>query len=99
MHDLFSSTPFISICIPAYKRADYLDRLLKSIAVQSFKNFEVIITDDSPDESLLLLTQLYKKQLPIYYKRNLEALGTPENWNEGIRLARGQWIKIMHDDD
>ncbi len=27
------------------------------------------------------------------------ALGTPENWNEGIRRATGQWIKLIHDDD
>ena len=36
----------ISICIPAYKHPDFLKRLLDSISIQSFKNFEVIISDD-----------------------------------------------------
>ena len=37
----------VSIVIPTYKRVDYLDRLLKSIEVQTFKEFEVIVVDDS----------------------------------------------------
>ena len=39
---------FISICIPAYKRSDFVKRLLNSIAIQTFKNFEVIVSDDTP---------------------------------------------------
>lgn len=91
--------PFISICIPAYKRVDYLQRLLESILSQNFKDFEVIITDDSPDESVFVLQQKYEKFFRLVYKKNETALGTPENWNEAIRLAKGQWIKLMHDDD
>ena len=40
-------TPFISICIPAFQRVDYL-RLLDSIEIQSFRDFETVISDDSP---------------------------------------------------
>lgn len=39
--------PLLSICIPAYERPALLKRLLDSIAKQVFKDFEVIITDDS----------------------------------------------------
>jgi glycosyltransferase involved in cell wall biosynthesis len=42
--------PLISICIPAYKRIEFLQRLFDSIAIQTYKGYEVIITDDSPDE-------------------------------------------------
>jgi len=88
-----------SICIPAYKRVKYLDRLLKSIATQVFKDFEVIITDDSDDLSVYDLVMQYKTSLPLIYSRNTPALGTPANWNAGIALAKGEWIKLMHDDD
>lgn len=94
-----NSKPFISICIPAYKRVDFLKVLLDSIAAQSFKNFEVIITDDSSDNSVDELQKQYTSVFPILYQKNKIALGTPENWNEAIRLAKGEWIKIMHDDD
>jgi glycosyltransferase involved in cell wall biosynthesis len=91
--------PLISICIPAYQRVNYLKRLLDSISVQTFRNFEVIVTDDSSNNSVGELTTEYAPLFTIKYQKNSSALGTPENWNEGIRLAQGQWIKIMHDDD
>jgi glycosyltransferase involved in cell wall biosynthesis len=89
----------ISICIPAYKRTDFLKRLLDSIAIQTYKGFEVIVTDDSPDNEVNELVKGYQGKYELHYFRNPKQLGTPENWNEAIRNAKGQWIKLMHDDD
>ncbi|HVG40418.1 MAG TPA: glycosyltransferase family 2 protein, partial [Chitinophagaceae bacterium] len=88
----------ISICIPAYKRPENIARLLQSISIQTCKNYEIIITDDSPDDSLIKVLQKYS-HLPIQYYKNETALGTPANWNYGISKASGEWIKLMHDDD
>ena len=88
----------ISICIPAYKRPGNVRRLLQSIAIQTFTDFEVILTDDSPDSSVKEVVDTFIA-FPIHYKKNDPAKGTPANWNEGISLAQGEWIKIMHDDD
>ncbi len=90
--------PLISICIPAYQRPQYLQRLLDSIDIQSYKHFEIIISDDSADESVKKLMPTYPS-LPIKYFYNPKAAGTPQNWNLAIRKATGNWIKIMHDDD
>lgn len=92
------AVPFFSICIPAYKRPQNIDRLLHSIAIQSFKNYEIVITDDSPDDSVFTALQKYK-ELPIVYFKNERAQGTPANWNCSIEKARGEWVKLMHDDD
>jgi len=97
-------TPFISICIPAYKNADYLQRLLVSILIQTYTDFEVVITDDSPDDSVFELLASCKSafeaaNIPLRYYKNTPALGTPANWNEAISKANGHWIKLMHDDD
>ncbi len=91
--------PFFSICIPAYKRSDYLKRLLDSISQQSFTDYEVIVTDDSPSTEVAELCKQFKNKFTLHYHKNAPPLGTPENWNEAIRKAKGQWIKIMHDDD
>lgn len=91
-------TPLITICIPAYQRPEYLRRLLESIRIQDFRDFEIIITDDSPDDSVYQLSLAFS-DLPIQYFQNKPALGTPANWNKGISLAKGKWIKLMHDDD
>lgn len=94
-----TETPLISVCIPAYKNIGFLKRLLDSISIQTFRDFEVILTDDSPDKEIKTLCETYKGQFLVRYFYNEEPKGSPENWNEGIRKARGQWIKIMHDDD
>jgi glycosyltransferase involved in cell wall biosynthesis len=102
-----SSPVLISICIPAYKRTEFLKRLLDSIALQAFRDFEVVVTDDSPDqpavdhpnETVQALCETYRERFLLRYFRNEKPLGTPENWNEAIRRSEGQWIKIMHDDD
>jgi glycosyltransferase involved in cell wall biosynthesis len=91
--------PFISICIPAYKNLDYLRRLLDSISIQTYKDFEVIITDDTPDESLVPLIHQYMHLFKINYCKNAIALGTPANWNFAISKAEGIWVKLMHNDD
>lgn len=89
----------ISVCIPAYKNTAYLCRVLDSVAMQRFRDFEVVVTDDSPDDSISSFLEGYKADFPLRYVRNAKSLGTPGNWNEGIRQARGRWVKIMHDDD
>ncbi len=94
-----SSQPFISICIPAYKRTQYLQRLLRSIAEQTFNNFEVIVSDDSNDDSVKKLIAQFENQFSLKYWQNQTSLGTPANWNAAIQKAAGEWIKLMHDDD
>jgi glycosyltransferase involved in cell wall biosynthesis len=89
----------VSVCIPAYKHVEYLEKLLDSILIQSFKEFEVVITDDSNDSSVKDLIEKYQQKFVITYQKNPAPLGTPENWNEAMRKAKGDWIKLMHDDD
>ncbi|MBS1730966.1 MAG: glycosyltransferase family 2 protein [Bacteroidetes bacterium] len=94
-----SKVPEISICIPAYKRVHFLQRLLDSIEKQIFKEFEVVITDDSPDDQVQNLVDRYSGKFVLRYFKNEKPLGTPANWNACIDKASGEWIKIMHDDD
>jgi glycosyltransferase involved in cell wall biosynthesis len=92
-------SPFISICIPTYKRADLLKKLLDSIQTQTFRNFETIICDNSPDDSVKELVSSYPDMLPISYEKNTPAVSATENCNKTMRRAKAQWVKVMHDDD
>jgi len=96
---LHTNNVLISICVPAFNRAAYLERLLTSIKQQAFTDFEVIVSDDSTGDDVKNLCATYTSFFSLKYFRNIKPLGTPENWNEAIRKANGQWIKIMHDDD
>ena len=91
--------PFISICIPAFKRVPYLKRLLASIEAQSYTQYEIIISDDSDDDTVYNYVQSLSTPNSVQYYRNSPALGTPANWNGAIANAKGNWIKLMHDDD
>lgn len=93
------TNPYISICIPAYSRIQYLARLLNSIEEQSYRDFEVIISDDSIDDSVLELIRVFEPKFKIQYFKNEKSLGTPANWNFAISKANGEWIKLIHDDD
>ena len=93
------SKPFISICIPTYKRADLLKKLLDSICAQTFTDFEILINDNSPDDTVKDLVSEYEKILPIAYQKNEPAISATENCNKVMGRANADWIKIMHDDD
>ncbi len=88
----------VSICIPAYKYPHFLKRCIDSILVQDFKDYELIITDDSPDDALEKLVLTYNDDR-IHYNKNEKPLGSPRNWNECIKKAKGEYIKILHHDD
>jgi len=88
----------VSICIPSYKQVSFLKRCLDSIEKQTYSNYEIIISDDSPNDEIEVLIQEYA-HLPIIYRQNRIALGSPENWNNAINMASGEYIKIMHHDD
>jgi len=90
--------PFFSICIPTFKQPELLRTLLKSIDYQTFRNFEVIISDDSNDNSVEIVSN-EDWTFKLRYFKNSESLGSPENWNNAVEKATGEWIKIMHHDD
>lgn len=89
----------VSICIPAYKELDYLKKCILSVNAQTYTDFEVIISDDTPDDSVKeLLNSLQLDDRYLYFK-NKPSLGSPANWNAAIRKAKGDYIKMMHHDD
>ncbi len=92
-------SPLLSILIPCYERPDYLRRALDSIQEQSFRDFEVVITDDSASDIIQSMIEEHTYDYSIHYQRNRPALGTPRNWTAGLGFAKGEWIKILHDDD
>jgi hypothetical protein len=95
--------PQISICIPAYEMnpygVQYLDTLLKSIRLQIFQDYEVVISDHSQNNNIENLCDNFK-DLPIRYHRYTEKFGNgPANTNNCLKLARGKYIKPMFQDD
>jgi glycosyltransferase involved in cell wall biosynthesis len=92
--------PRVSICIPCYNQTQYLEKVLASIVVQSYKDYEVIIGDDSTTSEVKHLVEDFNsKGLKACYYHNMPALGSPGNWNFLLSKAKGELIKFMHHDD
>jgi glycosyltransferase involved in cell wall biosynthesis len=91
--------PSVSLCIPTYNQIDCFRKTLDSIAIQDFADYEIIITDDSPDDSVRKLLQGYSFKGEVRYFKNDVRKGSPENWNEAVRNASGDYIKMLHHDD
>jgi glycosyltransferase involved in cell wall biosynthesis len=89
-----------SICIPTYEMNGvgdkYLKVLLNTINNQSEKDYEIIISDHSKSDIIFNVC----KNSNIKYYRNLEKIGnSSNNMNNAILHAKGEYIKIMHQDD
>ena len=94
-----SHTAKVSVCIPAYRQTEFLKKSLDSLFLQRYSDYEVIVSDDSPDDVVARLVDRYRADRRMRYYRNPRRLGTPANWNAAVGLARGEYIKLLHHDD
>lgn len=92
-------TSVVSVCIPAYKQPEVLLRTVKSVLMQKNCNFEIVITDDSGDDSVEVALGDLLTDSRIRYLRNPTRLGAIGNWNASIMNAHAEIIKILHHDD
>jgi glycosyltransferase involved in cell wall biosynthesis len=93
------SLPLVSICIPTFRQIDYLRDTLLSVQAQDFEDYELIISDDTPDDTVKQLVESFGFDHRLRYYHNAVALGSPENWNAAVSYAQGKFIKLLHHDD
>lgn len=97
------NNPLVSVIIPNYCHARYLDERIQSVLNQTYQNFEVIILDDcSPDEGASkAVIEKYRNDphvLRIIYN-DINSGSTFKQWEKGIGLAKGELIWIAESDD
>lgn len=92
------SSPTVSICIPTFNRPDYVEQAIRSCLAQTFQDFEIIVTDNSEDD----LTERRIRALGeprIRYVRHGRNIGATANVTGNLRMATGEFIKLLMDDD
>ena len=99
-----TKSPFFSICIPTYEMkglgASYLKSTFENLAIQSFTDFEVVISDHSVDDAIKDVSVAFEKSFAIHYIKNTSSRGSSSaNINNAIKSARGLWIKVLFQDD
>jgi len=92
--------PFVSVVIATYNREKYIRKAIESILNQTYKNIEVIIIDDSStNETQDIISGFNQKDTRIVYIRNKHRIGFVKSLNKGIRIAGGNYIARLDDDD
>src|SRR5580693_2274528 len=93
--------PFITVAIPTYRRLPILRRAVESVCAQTFTDWEIVISDDEtpPGETWKFLETLSASDARIRPIMNGSPHGQCPNHNTALKRARGEWIKILHDDD
>ena len=91
--------PKVSVLVPIYNASDFLRQALDSLINQTLTDMEIIcINDGSTDDSLAIVQEFAKKdqRIIILDKPNT---GYGDSMNQGIKLARGEYIGILEPDD
>ena len=96
--------PLISICIPAYemkgKGSEFLEFSFTRMIIQTYQNFEVIISDHSTSDMIENSCKKWGDRLNIKHYYNEDGRGMfPNNMNNAIKHASGDIIKILCQDD
>jgi glycosyltransferase involved in cell wall biosynthesis len=91
-------SPRVSVIVPVYNAAPYLNACIESILGQDFQDFELILIDDgSSDGSSAILKSCTDTRVRVF--ENERNLGIVKTMNRGVELARGEYIARMDADD
>ena len=94
---LNDETSLVSIIIPSYNHADYLEQAVESALAQTYERIEVIVIDDgSRDNSVEILRRIDDPRLKFFAQENQGAHATI---NRGLKLATGDFLTILNSDD
>jgi GT2 family glycosyltransferase len=91
-----SSDPRISIVIPTYNGAAYLEKCLASILCQTRPPLEILVVDNASTDATVSVVQRVAPAAQIL--RQSRNLGFAGGANAGIRRSRGDWIAILNND-
>lgn len=88
--------PLITVVIPTFNRPEHLRQAVASVQMQGGVDTQIIIVDDASD---IDLREEYINQKNVTYVRNQKNYGGSYSRNAGLKLARGEYINFLDDDD
>jgi glycosyltransferase involved in cell wall biosynthesis len=92
------TTPTVSVCIPTYNGEQYVERTVRSVLAQTFKDFELVVRDDgSTDATLAVVQGIDDSRVRIVAGR--ENVGAGANFDLAVREATGTYVKLLCQDD
>jgi len=94
-----SHLPLVSVLLPVYNAATYLSAALQSIVQQTYPNLEIIIIDDCSTDGSMDIIRSYLENENVKLIQHPQNKGVVASLNEGLKLAKGEYIARMDADD
>ncbi|QQO29822.1 glycosyltransferase [Klebsiella michiganensis] len=95
-----SSNVVVSVIIPVHNAAEYISETLNTVLAQSLKDIEIIIVNDnSTDNTLGIVATIADEDSRVRIITNPSNVGGGESRNIGLRIATGEYIIFLDDDD
>jgi len=92
-----TNNPLVSVVIPMYNVANYIEAALESVLTQSYQNLEVICVDDgSPDNSADIVRTISDDRIKLVQQQNRGLAGAR---NTGLNVAQGKYVALLDADD
>jgi len=95
---VIGSTPLVSFCLATYKRPDRLRNVLASISAQAIPDYEVVVSDNDPEQSSRATVDSICDARFRYFSNPVN-VGMVKNFNVALGHARGQFVVMITDDD
>lgn len=95
---VFMTNDLVSIIIPTYNRSWGLALAIKSVLAQIHQNYELFIVDDCSSDDTPEVAKSFKDKRISYHRQPVN-VGMVKNWGEVLRLANGNYIVFLSDDD
>lgn len=92
-------TPRVSVVVPAFNNAEFIEATLESILTQTYRDFELIVADHASTDDTWNLIQRYGADPRVRVAGTEAGGGAQRNWNRVTSLARGELIKLVCGDD
>lgn len=90
--------PLVSVLIPTCNRPTLLLKAINSALLQSYKNIEVVVSDNSSSaETEKMVSQILDTRL--VYSKNEKNIGPILNWRKALEIANGKYCVVLPDDD
>jgi succinoglycan biosynthesis protein ExoO len=95
-----TAAPYVSVIVPAYNIAGYLERALDSALAQTMSDLEVIVVDDaSSDATFEVASSVASRDARVRVLPNESNSGLSASRNRAMHAARGEWIALLDGDD
>ncbi len=94
-----NASPLVSVIIPMYNTADYIEQTVKSVLSQTYNNFEIVIVDDGSTDKgaeLVLSMQRNDSRIKYIFQKNQ---GVSAARNNGISNSSGEYLAFLDSDD